>query len=151
MTRVSPNDAPDPRTAPSFLIKDASRELVRQAEVLMRPLGIGMASLPVLVALKAGEASTQADLARLLQVEQPSMAQMLARLERDGLVQRSPDPARKRVQRVALTELAVERLPQARAALAAGNQRALEGFTPDEVATFVDYLQRVNANLRDAA
>ncbi|ONK25257.1 hypothetical protein BLX87_00695 [Bacillus sp. VT-16-64] len=57
---------PDPRQTPSFLIKQAARELMRRGEERLRPLGLGAAYLPVLVAVKNGEASTQADLARLL-------------------------------------------------------------------------------------
>ena len=56
----------DLNRVPSFLIKRVSQELIRQAEVRLRPLGIGMASMPVLGALQRGEARTQAELARLL-------------------------------------------------------------------------------------
>ncbi len=45
------------------------------------------------------------------------MAQMLARMERDGLIQRAADPADGRSSRITLTELAEERLPDAVAAL----------------------------------
>ncbi|NVZ66360.1 MarR family transcriptional regulator [Pseudomonas gingeri] len=133
---------------PSFLIKRVSQELIRQAEIRLRPLAIGMASMPVLGALKRGEARTQAELARLLQVEQPSMAQTLARLERDGLIRRRPDPQHKRIQIVELTELGLARIPQAKDILCYGNDKALVGFSAEEVALFVDFLQRANANLR---
>ncbi|NWA05526.1 MarR family winged helix-turn-helix transcriptional regulator [Pseudomonas gingeri] len=133
---------------PSFLIKRVSQELIRQAEIRLRPLAIGMASMPVLGALKRGEARTQAELARLLQVEQPSMAQTLARLERDGLIRRRPDPQHKRIQIVELTELGLARIPQAKDILCDGNDKALVGFSTEEVALFVDFLQRANANLR---
>ncbi|MGA8136489.1 MAG: MarR family transcriptional regulator [Pseudomonas gingeri] len=138
----------DLNRVPSFLIKRVSQELIRQAEVRLRPLGIGMASMPVLGALQRGEARTQAELARLLQVEQPSMAQTLARLERDQLIRRRPDPEHKRVQIVELTELALTRIPQAKEILWEGNIKALAGFSDEEVERFVDFLQRANANLR---
>ncbi|MGY2286465.1 MarR family winged helix-turn-helix transcriptional regulator [Pseudomonas gingeri] len=133
---------------PSFLIKRVSQELIRQAEIRLRPLAIGMASMPVLGALKRGEARTQAELARLMQVEQPSMAQTLARLERDGLIRRRPNPQHKRIQIVELTELGLARIPQAKDILCDGNDKALVGFSAEEVALFVDFLQRANANLR---
>lgn len=136
-----------PRRTPSFLIKRAAQELVRQGETRLRPLGLGFASLPVLVALKNGDAKTQADLARLLQVEQPSMAQMLARLERDGWIRRKPDPTHKRSQIVELTAIAIRHLPKARAVLEEDNAKALAGFTTDEVDLFANFLARVNANL----
>jgi MarR family transcriptional regulator, transcriptional regulator for hemolysin len=144
-------NSPDPRQTPSFLIKLAAQELMRRGEERLRPLGLGFAYLPVLVALKNGEASTQADLARLLHVEQPSMAQMLTRMERDGLIRRRPDAAHKRSRIVELTAMAFDRLPQARAALNEDNRKAMAGFTTNERKTFVSLLERVNANLRDAA
>lgn len=138
---------PDPSNVPSFLIKRLARELSRMAESALRPLGLGMASLPVLEAVRQGKAATQAELARLLRVEQPSMAQTLARLERDQLIDRSPDPLRARVQRIELTALALQRLPQAREALNQGNTRMLAGFSVDETMLLASFLQRLSANL----
>lgn len=144
-------DRPDPRNVPSFLIKRVARELTRMAETELRPLALGMASLPVLEALRQGKAATQTELARLLRVEQPSMAQTLARLERDQLILRSPDPHRPRAQRIELTPLALQRLPQAREILNEGNTRMLAGFSVDETMLLATFLQRLSANLdRDA-
>ncbi|WP_141059522.1 MarR family winged helix-turn-helix transcriptional regulator [Stenotrophomonas rhizophila] len=139
--------APDPSNVPSFLIKQVARELSRLTETQLRPLGLGMASLPVLEAVRQGKATTQAELARLLRVEQPSMAQTLARLERDLLIRRSPDPQRPRAQRMELTALALQRLPQAREILNEGNTRMLGGFSVDETMRLTSFLQRLSANL----
>jgi len=138
---------PDPSNVPSFLIKQVARELSRLTETQLRPLGLGMASLPVLEAVRQGKATTQAELARLLRVEQPSMAQTLARLERDLLIRRSPDPQRPRAQRIELTALALQRLPQAREILNEGNTRMLGGFSVDETMRLPSFLQRLSANL----
>jgi MarR family transcriptional regulator, transcriptional regulator for hemolysin len=113
----------------------------------LKPLGFGVGHLPVLVALQNGQASTQRDLARFAKIEQPPMAQMLARMERDGLIQRVSDPDDRRSQRITLTEAAEARLPEAIAALLQGNRDALDGFTDDETAQFVSLLKRVIANL----
>jgi hypothetical protein len=51
----------------------------RLSEARLKPLGFGVAHLPVLVALQDGRASTQRDLARFAKIEQPPMAQRLAR------------------------------------------------------------------------
>lgn len=142
-------DTPDPSNVPSFLIKRVARELSRRAEIQLRPLGLGMASLPVLDALRRGKANTQSELARLLRVEQPSMAQTLARLERDQLIQRSPDPHHPRAQRIEPTPLGLQRLPQAREILNEGNTRMLAGFSVDETMLLGDFLQRLSRNLDD--
>jgi MarR family transcriptional regulator, transcriptional regulator for hemolysin len=66
-------------------------------------------------------------------------------MERDGLVQRTPDPADGRSSRVSMTEAAEARLPSAVAALLQGNREALGGFTDEEAAQLVALLTRLIA------
>jgi len=80
-------------------------------------------------------------------VEQPPMAQMLARMERDGLIRRTPDPTDGRSSRIALTEAAKARMPEAIATLFDGNHEALDGFSSAEAEQFVALLARLIANL----
>ena len=47
--------------------------------------------------------STQAELSRLIGIEQPTMAITLRRMERDGLIQRKPDPDHGRRSHVTLS------------------------------------------------
>src|SRR5215510_11463862 len=98
---------------PGHLVSLAARGFARLSEARLKPLGFGVGHLPVLVALQDGRASTQRDLARFAKIGQPPMAQMLARMERDGLIQRAPDPADGRSSRITLTEVAEARLPDA--------------------------------------
>src|SRR5260370_5025487 len=83
----------DVLSTPGHLISLAARGFARLSEARLKPLGFGVGHLPVLVALQNGRASTQRDLARFAKIEQPPIAQMLARMERDGLIQRTPDTA----------------------------------------------------------
>jgi MarR family transcriptional regulator, transcriptional regulator for hemolysin len=101
----------------------------------------------VLVALRDGGASTQRDLARFAKIEQPPMAQMLVRMERDGLIRRTPDPADGRSSRITLTKAAEARLPDATTTLLKGNREVLRDFTDEEVELLVDLLTRLIANL----
>ena len=116
-------------STPGHLISLAARGFTRLSEARLKPLGFGVGHLPVLVALRDGRASTQRDLARFAKIEQPPMAQMLARMERDGLIQRAPDPDDRRSSRITLTEVAEARLPDAIAVLLRGNHEVLSGFT----------------------
>ncbi len=134
-------------STPGHLVGLAARGFGRMSEARLKPLGLGVGHLPVLVALRDGEASTQRDLARFARVEQPPMAQMLGRMERDGLIRRTPDPKDGRSQRVVLTEAALARLPGAIAVLLQGNRESLEGFTEAEAEQFVGLLTRLLANL----
>ena len=137
----------DVLSTPGHLISLAARGFARLSEARLKPLGFGLGHLPVLVALQDGRASTQRDLARFAKVEQPPMAQMLARMERDGLIRRAPDPADGRSSRITLTEAAEARLPDAIATLLRGNQEVLSGFTEEEARLLVDLLTRLIANL----
>jgi MarR family transcriptional regulator for hemolysin len=137
----------DVLSTPGHLISLAARGFTRLSEARLKPLGFGVGHLPVLVALRDGRAGTQRDLARFARIEQPPMAQMLARMERDGLIRRSPDPADGRSSRIMLTEIAEARLPNAVAALLRGNREALSGFTDEETGQLVALLGRLIANL----
>lgn len=139
--------ATDPRQAPSYYVKRLAQEMSRLADAELRPLGVGMASLPVLTALKQGHASTQAELARYLHVEQPSMAQMLGRLERDGFIRRQAHALNKRIQLIAITAEAEAILPRSKEILSRGNDRALAGFTAEEISTVLGLLKRMHDNL----
>jgi MarR family transcriptional regulator for hemolysin len=134
-------------STPGHLISLAARGFARLSEARLKPLGFGVGHLPVLVALRDGRADTQRDLARFAKIEQPSMAQMLARMERDGLIQRTPDATDGRSSRITLTEIAAARLPNAVATLLRGNREVLSGFTDEEAAQLVALLTRVIANL----
>lgn len=137
----------DVLSTPGHLIGLAARGFARLSEARLKPLGFGVGHLPVLVALENGKASTQRDLARFARVEQPPMAQMLARMERDGLIRRTPDPADGRSSRIVLTDEAQARMSEATAALFQGNREALEGFTAAEREQLAGLLTRLIGNL----
>ncbi len=132
---------------PMRLIGQAYRTFGRLVDSPLRKLDFAMGQLPVLVALKKNGALSQAELARLAQVEQPSMAQLLNRMERDGLVQRIANPNDKRSQLVSLTADASQRLPKGKAVMDAASRQALEGLTKEEQHQLMALLLRVNDNL----
>jgi MarR family transcriptional regulator for hemolysin len=137
----------DVLSTPGHLISLAARGFARLSEARLKPLGFGVGHLPVLIALQDGKASTQRELARFAKVEQPPMAQMLARMERDGLIRRKPDPDDGRSSRIELTKMAQANLPEACAVLFEGNREALDGFTDREASQLVALLTRLIANL----
>jgi MarR family transcriptional regulator for hemolysin len=134
-------------STPGHLISLAARAFERLSELRLKPFGFGVGYVPVLVAVKEGKAHSQRDLARFAKVEQPSMAQMLARMERDKLIRRTPDPDDGRSSRISLTESARARLPEACAVLFQGNREASSDFTDEEAAQFIALLMRLIANL----
>ncbi|WP_394840961.1 MarR family transcriptional regulator [Pendulispora brunnea] len=141
----------DPESAPTFWINHASRLLMRLFEQGLRPLGFGMAYLPVVVALEENGPLLQKDLADRAHVEQPTMAALLARMERDGIIAREPHPGDKRASLVSLTAVAKARAPVARERLIEGAEQALAGFSAAERATLVALLRRLVQNLDGAS
>ena len=132
---------------PMKLLGRVTRGFYRLADLELRPFGLATGQLPVLVSLKNGQALSQAELARIAQVEQPSMAQLLNRMERDGLVERLPDPQDKRSRLISLTAAASERLPRAKRQMETLTSQALAGFTPEELTQFGAFLARMNDNI----
>lgn len=65
--------------------------------------GVFPGANPVIAWLMQISESTQAELSRLVGIEQPTMAVTLKRMERDGLILRSPDPTHGRRARIRLT------------------------------------------------
>lgn len=137
----------NPSSIPTFWINHASRLLMRQFEQRLRPLGFGMAYLPTLMALEEDGALLQKHLAERARVEQPTMAALLARMERDGLIARDPHPDDKRASQISLSARARQSLPVALRQLTEIADRATEGFSEAERATLMTLLQRVVNNL----
>ncbi|NBD08241.1 MarR family transcriptional regulator [Corallococcus sp. c25j21] len=141
----------DPAAAPTFWINHASRLLMRHFEQRLRPLDFGMAYLPVVGELEEHGALLQKQLAELARVEQPTMAALLTRMERDGLITREPHPGDKRAMRISLSAKAKARVPQAREQLGEVADQATAGFSERERATLIALLRRVVSNLDPTA
>ena len=102
---------------------------------------------PVLLGLYDRDGLTQADLARIAGVEQPTMAATLQRMERSGLVRREPDPADGRRAIVFLTERGRE-LERPLVDSARGiNRRAVRGLSADDRSLLYRVIGRATTNL----
>jgi MarR family transcriptional regulator for hemolysin len=137
----------NPSSYPTYWINHASRLLMRHFEQRLRPLGLGMAYLPVAVALAKDGPMAQKDLTQLAHVEQPTMAALLARMQRDGMIVRETDARDKRSSRLSLSRKGKARLPEARAGLQEIAGDALKGFSAEEKSMLLSLLHRVVANL----
>lgn len=139
-----------PQEMPSASVIWLSRLLQRLNDERMRSYGVTSAQLPVLVALKNGERRTQKELARIAGVEQPSMAQLLARMERDDLIRREPSPSDKRSSLIMLTQRAINTLEPGRDALRSVDADACAGFSDEERKVFLGLLRRMAVNAEAA-
>lgn len=124
-----------------------ARAFVRVAEARLRPLGLGVAHVPVLVALAEEGALTQREIARRTHVEQPTAAALLQRMDAAGLIERSPDPRDRRATRISLSTHAHVVLPEALHLLGQANTAATAGLSAAQIDVLHDLLWRVLANL----
>lgn len=128
-----------------YLVNWAGRLFVRAIE--RRLAGGNAGPMPVFFALAEGGTMSQTALARWASVEQPTMANTLQRMERDGLIARTPDPDDRRSALVALTRLGRQRANEALRSAFEVNDLALAGFKPAERELLFDMLRRVAENL----
>lgn len=133
----------DRHRSAGYMTNWGARLFATAIERRLKPRGIAAAYLPVFFALDAGRALTQKELAIAAAVEQPTMAATLARMERDGLIRRSPDPADGRSSSIALTETALQEVDAVRRATEEVNEVALAELDESERAAFLDMLGRV--------
>jgi MarR family transcriptional regulator for hemolysin len=137
----------NPLAHPSHYFSRIGRAQTRIGDARLKAVGLATAQLPVLSMLSGGRQLSQMELARLAKVEQPSMAQLLTRMERDGLIKRVPDPSDRRSSLIMLTVEAERRLPAGRAVLRQSNADMTEGLSDAEIAQLLSLLGRVLKNV----
>ncbi|HLJ70020.1 MAG TPA: MarR family transcriptional regulator [Roseiarcus sp.] len=87
-----------------YLVNYLGRVLARALERRLVKHGVTLGQFPLLLTLWEEESLTQSEIARRLDIEQPTVANTLRRMERDGLVKAEPDPSHRRQVLIKLTE-----------------------------------------------
>ena len=116
----------------------------------IRPLGLSPGVFPALIALWTKEGQTQKALVNLLDIEQATLANTLARMERDGLIVRRPSEDDGRVQQIFLTDRARSLEEQALGEALKQNAEALAGFTENEREQFLNFMRRAISAMQKA-
>ena len=124
-----------------YLVNWAGRLFVRAIE--RRLAGGNAGPMPVFFALADGGTLSQTALARWATVEQPTMANTLNRMERDGLIARAPDPEDGRSALIGLTKLGRQRAHEALGAGKEVNAIALSGLSSAEREQFYVLMRRI--------
>lgn len=128
-----------------YLLNRAARVFAARLSNELRAFDVGIGQWAVLLHLWAADGMTQAQLARRVAIEQPTMVRTIDRMERDSLVTRGPDPTDRRATRIALTDRGW-RLRDDLVPLAARvNAAATASLTDEEVAALRRLLSKVVA------
>jgi MarR family transcriptional regulator for hemolysin len=132
---------------PSTLIKKASRLLIKRANELLKPYGLTDAYTYFLMALYQQDGLTQSELYKQIGIEQPTAVRTLDRMERDGLIKRTPSTTDRRAIEIRLTEKGRNCQQIIEQCAEELNQFALSGFKEDEKHTIKQLLKSLNDNL----
>lgn len=131
-----------PNASPGYLVNHLARLFAGALQSRIKPMGLSTGVFPVMLHLWQKDGITQRDLVGLVGVEQATMANTLARMERDGLIQRRPDPEDGRARRIWLTEQGKSLDEAATSAANEENLSVLAGLSQDEVAQLVQLMRK---------
>ena len=137
----------DRERSAGYMTNWAARLFARAIDQRLKAIGVSSGQLPVFFALAGGKALTQKELARLASIEQPTMASTLARMERDGLIERAPDPNDGRSSLVSLSAKAKRKADLVMQAITEINAGALAALTVAERAAYLDSQAKIIAAL----
>lgn len=116
-----------------YMVNVAARALEQALHRRIAPHGVVPGQFPALLALYERGGRTQAELCVDVRIEQPTMARTLARMERDGLIERRPDPDDGRRSLVFLTPRGRRLVPMLQAEADEENAIAGRGTDPEAV------------------
>lgn len=140
----------DPEANVGFLLHDVSRLMRASFDKRAQGLGLTRAQWRVLVHLGPRQGINQTSLAEILELDGVTLSRHIDRLERDGWLERRPDPADRRAWRIFLSEAARPTLTEMEALAAETQAAALADLTDEERAWFIAMLARIKATMSDA-
>ena len=137
----------DPDANVGFLIHDVSRMMRAWFDERAQALGLTRAQWRVLVHLAGREGLNQSGLAEILELDTVTLGRHIDRLERDGWLERRPDPADRRAWRLYLSPASRPTLDQMEALAGETMAVAMDGLDADTRKQFLDVLSRIKVNL----
>ncbi|MDR3417207.1 MAG: MarR family transcriptional regulator [Nevskia sp.] len=135
-----------------FLLKDVSRLTSRNFErhAARARLGLSLEQCKVLVHLERNQGINQTQLASMTDIDPMTLVRHLDRMERDGWVERRPDPEDRRAHRLFLTESALPLVKRIWAIADRARRDAFVSLDKSEQTQLLTLLERVRGNLLTA-
>lgn len=144
-------DMAEPQATHAFLesVMKLSRKMRTAFDQQAHAHGLTYPRARALFRLARGQTMTQTELASELDLEQPTLARLLDRMEEHDLIERRPDPRDRRVNLVVLTVYGEEQADFVRSLADEIRNRMFEGIETREVEASIDVVERVIANLAE--
>jgi len=135
----------------SYVIARLERAVRREIARLVGPRGLSVAQYTTLSILRSRSGLSNAQLARRLWVTPQSMNEVIAALERAGLIERVPDADNRRILRTALTAQGRETLAACDADILDMERRMLGGMSDEDHDRLVETLTACARRLGDVS
>ncbi len=140
---------PPTQTPIGILVARAGRAVDKAFDEALAGAGGTRSTWLVLLAVKSGAGGTQAALARHVGISGPTLMHHLDRLETDGHVTRTRDPANRRPYTIVLTTSGEELFLRLRGAAIEFDRRLRAGISEDAIAGLRTVLTAMCGNLAD--
>lgn len=134
-----------------YQVNQLARLMAQLLAERIAPYGVVPGQFAQLLALYEQDGQTAAELCQAVRIEPGTMTKTVQRMERDGLVERRPDPADGRAMRIHLTAKARRLQPRLAAAGREVNAIVLGALSERGTAGFLRTLQQLVANAEQAA
>ena len=140
----------DPNHYVGFLLHDVSRLMRAWFDARARELGLTRAQWRVLVHLAPRQGLNQRELAEILELDNVTLSRHIDRLERDGWLERRPDPEDRRAWLLYLSEASRPVLDEMETLATETHAAALAGISERERQQLVKTLTRIKSNIAPA-
>ena len=134
-----------------YLINHLARLCFNGLNAQISPLGLAPAQFMTLLVLWREDGLTQKELVERLDVEQATMANTIARMERDGLVERRPHSSDGRARSIHMTRKAQSLEGEATKAAMRVNETMLSPLSEEERRMFIQTMQKILTSRKAAA
>lgn len=134
--------------SPTYLAGQLAKSFSRSLQKRATALGFSPGQFPVLLELWQQDGLTQKQLLDKLEVEQATLANTLARMERDRLIERTPHPSDRRAQIIRLTQLGRNLEARALEAAQEADAAMFAGFKRFERELMIEYMRMIIDNAR---
>ena len=126
-----------------YLIFTAQQKLRNHlGNVMMREnVRVTPAQAGILFLLAEKDGRTMSELSRILSIDNSTLTGLVDRLEKVGLARRDASPHDRRASHVYISPGGIKEMQKARCVVGRVNREIMDGFTPEELASFKKILQ----------
>jgi len=126
-----------------YLIFTAQQKLRNHlGNVMMREnVRVTPAQAGILFLLAEKDGRSMSELSRILSIDNSTLTGLVDRLEKAGLARRDASPHDRRASHVYISPKGIKEMQKARSVVGRVNREIMDGFTPEELASFKKILQ----------